>query len=182
MLNTDDGMFLYLSVQCWSLSLLVEIQHLDSHTLWHVMSVLPVALASLLWNGWDLAALLPLLLVETLLWAVCHPIPSSSTHYASPMLDSTPVVLLLERTLEQTCLWWIFQVCNWAHYTTLQSNYKIMHLFSLSIPGSWHTGREYYYCHAPVSYIGIVMSVCVFEVRSTFMHTIISQKLAYLLK
>ena len=84
------------------------------------MSVLPVeSLVLLLCSGWDLAALLPLLLVETSQWAVHHPTPSPSTHCASPMVDSTPAGLLLEVTMGQLQSWWIFQVGNWAHCTSL---------------------------------------------------------------
>ena len=124
---------MYLPVQYWCLSLLVEIQHLDSHTLWHVMSVLPVlSLVPPLCSGWDLAALVLSLLVETSLWGLHHPTLSSSTHCGSPMLDSTPARLLLEVTLGQLQLWWIFQVCNWPHCTSL----SLIGYFRHSIPAS----------------------------------------------
>jgi len=112
------AMHVFPYMQYWCLLLLVEIQHLDSHTLWHVMSVLPVeSLVTSLCSGWVLAALPPLLLVETSLWAVPHPTLSSSTHCVSPMLDSTPARLLLEVTLGQPQSWWrIFQVCMIIFY------------------------------------------------------------------
>ena len=110
---------MYLPVQYWYLSLLVEIQLLDSHTLWPVMSVLPVvSLVPPLCSGWDLAALVLSLLVETSLWAVHHPTLSPSTHYVHLMLDSTPAMLLLEVTVGQPQSWWTFQVGNWTHYTS----------------------------------------------------------------
>ena len=108
-------------MQFWYLSLLVEIQHLDSHTLWPVMSMLPVvSLVLPLCSGCDLATLPPSLLVETSLWGLHHPTLSPSTHCASPTLDSIPARLLLEVTLGQPQSWWrIFQVGNWAHCTSL---------------------------------------------------------------
>ena len=79
-------------LHCTCQSLWDKIQHLDSSTFWHVMSVLPVeSLVLPLCSGWVLVAPPPSLLVETSLWGVHHPTSSPSTHYASPMLDSTPV-------------------------------------------------------------------------------------------
>ena len=86
--------------QWWCLSLLVEIPLLDSHTLWPVMSMLPVeSLVPPLCSGWVLAALHPFLLVETSLWAVHHPTLSPSAHCVSPTLDDTLAGLLLVMTL-----------------------------------------------------------------------------------
>ena len=160
--------FPYLYTQCWCLSLLVEILLLDSHTLSHAMSVLPVALVPLLCSGWVLAALPPLLLVETSLWAVHHPTLSPSTHCVYPMLDSTPVGLLLGVTLGQTLLWWIFQVCSSVHCTPLSAttDFKLQSTYLQSnihsIPGSWIAGREPVTLVVPFTYPEC-MSVCLFK-------------------
>ena len=117
-------------LHCTCQSLWNKILLLDSHTLWHVMSVLPVeSLVLPLCSGWGQAVLPPLLLVETSLWAVHHPTPSPSTHYTSLMLDSTPARPLLEVTTGQPQSWW--KVCifgrAWASPTlvnwTMQFSY-----------------------------------------------------------